>query len=301
MATDGTPVGEAQQDAWTVRKVLDWTIGYLKEHGSESPRLEAEVLLAHARGCQRIQIYTQYDQVLTDQQRGVMRELVKRRASREPVAYLVGHREFFSLDFLVTKDVFIPRPDTETLVMSAIDAAKEWSQPAILDLCTGSGCVAISLAVNLPKARVTAVELHPATARVTRQNIEKHKVTERVALLEGDLFAPVERGAHFDLIVSNPPYVTSGEIPGLDPDVRHEPHRALDGGEDGLDIIRTIIRQAPGYLSPGGWLMLELSPEQASAAIELLVTRGFVEAAADKDLSGQARVVKGRWRRSDAT
>ena len=298
MATDGTPVGETQQDAWTVRKVLDWTIGYLKEHGSESPRLEAEVLLAHARGCQRIQLYTQYDQVLTDQQRGVMRELVKRRANKEPVAYLVGHREFFSVDFLVTKDVFIPRPDTETLVMSAIDAAKEWSQPSILDLCAGSGCVAVSLAVNVPKSRVTAVELHPATARVTRQNIDKHKVTERVTLLEGDLFAPVERGARFELIVSNPPYVTSGEIPGLEADVRHEPHRALDGGVDGLDVIRRIVNQAPGFLVPGGWLMMELAPEQAPTAISLLEDGGFADTATVKDLAGQARVVKGRWQNS---
>ncbi|MCA9080538.1 MAG: peptide chain release factor N(5)-glutamine methyltransferase [Planctomycetaceae bacterium] len=295
MATEETAADSTASGEWTVRKVLDWSIDHFKKNGSDSPRLDAEVLLAHARGCQRIQLYTQYDQPLTDQQRAVMRDLVKRRVNAEPVAYLVGHREFFSLDFVVNRDVFIPRPDTETLVMSALDAARELPQPKILDLCTGSGCVAIAIAVNARKSQVTAVELHPATAKVTRQNIERHGMESRVSLLEGNLFEPLPKGARFDLIVSNPPYVTTGEMAGLDPDVRHEPTRALDGGTDGLDIIRLLIQQAPNHLHDGGWLMLELSPEQAPETMNLFTQRGFQQVGAVNDLSGQARVVQGRW------
>ena len=185
---DQGEVGQ-QPEAWTVRRILEWTTGYLKDHGSETPRLDAEVLLAHARGCSRIQLYTAFDQVLEDATRGRMRELVKRRANAEPVAYLVGYREFFSNRFMVTPDVFIPRPDTETLVMQAIDRLKGLASPKVLDLCTGSGCVAISIAKNVPAAEVTAVELKAETLAVARLNARELDTNGQIRLIQGDLFA----------------------------------------------------------------------------------------------------------------
>lgn len=283
----------ATSDEWTVRRILAWTTDYLRKHGSEAPRLEAEILLAHARQSPRIQLYTQFDELLTEAQRTTMRELVKRRATAEPVAYLVGHKEFFSLDFKVTRDVLIPRPDTETLVMAALDRMKENRQPDILDLCTGSGCVAIALAKQLPRSRVVAVELLAGAAAVARENIEKHQLAERISLYTGDLFAPLPE-QRFDLIVSNPPYITTTELATLDPDVRlHEPQTALDGGEDGLDVIRRIIQAAPRWLKQPGWLQLEIDPAQASAVRQLLEAAGFEDCRTYPDLSGEVRVVEG--------
>ncbi len=282
-------------ETWTVRRILDWTIDYLKQNGSESPRLDAEVLLAHARGCQRIQLYTQYNEPLTEQQRSVMRGLVKRRATAEPVAYLVGHREFFSLDFIVNAHVLIPRPDTEILVINALDACKGIEAPQIVDLCTGSGCVAIALAKNHLKAKITAVDISPEACEVASQNIKKHQVEERVRLLTGDMFSPLPKNVRFDLIVSNPPYIPNAEVSELQADVqKHEPHLALAGGEDGLDFVRKLINDSPIHLNSGGWLMFEISPEQAMVCSELLKAAGYVDVSIKNDLSGQARVVCGK-------
>lgn len=293
-------------DEWTVRRILDWTVAYLKEHGSDTPRLDAEILLAHARNCPRIQLYTQYDTPLTDSQRSTMRDLVRRRAAAEPVAYLVGHKEFFSLDVLVNRHVLIPRPDTETLVMTALDTVRERASSAnsggpdspadILELGTGSGCIAVALAKNLPFARVTAVELSPEAIQVARSNMERHQLAEQITLLEGDLFAPVGGGRRFDVIVSNPPYVCREELEQLDPDVRdHEPHHALDGGPDGLDVIRRIVAESPDYLKKQGWLMLELSSEQASTVRQRMLERGFHNVQIKQDLAKRDRVVVGQW------
>ena len=284
------PAGEN----WTVRRILDWTIPHLKSHGSESPRLDAEILLAHARGCPRIQLYTNYDQPLTDEQRAVMRDLVKRRAAAEPVAYLVGHREFFGLDFRVTKDVLIPRPDTETLIVEALEGLKPLAQPRVLDIGTGSGCIAIALAVRCPQAIVTAVDLSEPALAIARENSDKHDVSDRIQFLCGDLFAPLVDAAPFDLIASNPPYIASAEIETLQPDVRlHEPRSALDGGPDGLDIIRRVITDAPRYLLPHGKLLIEISGEQAEAVTQLLTANGsYDDIAVLKDLAKQPRVVR---------
>jgi release factor glutamine methyltransferase len=292
--SDANSTPSPAADVWTVRKILDWTIPHLKKHGSESPRLDAEILLAHARGCQRIQLYTQFDSPLTDAQRAMMRDLVKRRSAAEPVAYLVGHREFFGLDFRVTSDVLVPRPDTETLIVEAIEYLKSHSQPRVLDLGTGSGCIAITLAVNCRQAQITAVDLSATALAVAKQNSEKHSVTDRIRFLHGDLFAPLAADEQFDLIASNPPYITSAEIETLQPDVRlHEPRSALDGGADGLDIIRRIVADAPRYLVPTGCLLIEIACEQADAVSQLLTANGnYAEIAVLKDLSKQPRVVR---------
>lgn len=280
-------------DVWTVKRVLDWSIGFLRENGSDSPRLDAEILLAHACGWQRIQLYTNYEQPLTPNQRGVMRELIQRRAQAEPVAYLVGYREFFSLDFAVNASVLIPRPDTETLVRHALDALKGHPNPAVLDIGTGSGCIAIAVAVNCPGANVTAIDVSPETLSVATSNANKHGVSDRVRFIESDVFAnvPPEK---FDLIVSNPPYIREDELAGLDADVRdHEPVGALVSGVDGLDIVRRIVSEAPEFLTAGGHLMLEIDGRQAEAVAELLRTNHFHEVGIEKDLSGIQRVVYG--------
>lgn len=285
-----TNAGEAP---WTVARILEWTTQHLKKSGCETPRLDAELLLAHARGCPRIQLYVQFQQVVSDAQRGVMRDLVKRRAGAEPVAYLIGHREFFSLDFEVTHDTLIPRPDTETLVLELVTGARRQSEPRILDLGTGSGCIAISTAVNVPQARVTAVDLSPAALDVARRNTHRHKVESRVELVQGDLFASLPTGTRFDWIASNPPYIPHAELATLSADVRlHEPTLALDGGPDGLDVIRRLVAEAPGWLNPGGTLLVEFTPEQASTLVALVEgAGGWHGVRVLKDLAGRARVL----------
>lgn len=280
--------------SWTVQAVLDWTSGHLASHDSLSPRLDAEILLARARDCSRLELYTQYDQELTTAQRAVMRDLVKRRTAYEPVAYLVGHREFFGFDFAVNADTLIPRPDTETLIAELLELARDLpAPPSILDIGTGSGCIAISIAAQLPSAQLTAIDISPAALAVARTNAETHAVSERIAFLCGDLFAPLDPTARFEFIACNPPYVTTSECDQLAPDIRdHEPRIALDGGSDGLDVIRPLIATAPDHLEPGGSLLCEISPEQAGAVSQLLARQpAFESPRIVEDLSGHARVV----------
>lgn len=283
-------------EVWTVARILDWTTRYLKQHGSETPRLDTEILLAHTRKCARIQLYTNFDSPLTEEERAQMRELVKRRAQAEPVAYLVGHREFFGLDFRVTKDVLIPRPDTETLVLELLERAKAIASPRILELCTGSGCIVVSAAVNLSTASFVATDVSPAALQIAKENAEKHQVAGRMEFREGDLFAAVPSGTQFDLIASNPPYVPEGEIAGLDADVRdHEPMLALRAGADGMQFLNVIVEQAATYLVPGGWLLLETGIEQAPLTAEALKGRTeFADIRIVKDLGGRPRVVLAR-------
>ncbi|HUG93646.1 MAG TPA: peptide chain release factor N(5)-glutamine methyltransferase [Planctomycetaceae bacterium] len=278
---------------WTVRRILEWTVGHLARHGSESPRLEAEVLLAHARCCKRIELYTHFDEAVSDDERAAMRDLVQRRAKSEPVAYLVGRREFFSLDLRVTPDVLIPRPDTETLVVELLERARGVASPRILDVGTGSGAIAVAAAVHLPSAHVTAIDLSEAALAVARSNAESHGVADRLRFLHGDLFAPLTAGEQFDLIASNPPYVRDGELESLPPDVRlHEPMSALAAGPEGLDVIERVIAGAPAFLAGGGWLLVEISPRQSAAVLRQLERQGaYAKARGVRDLRGQVRVV----------
>lgn len=281
-------------ERWTIRRVLEWTTGHLKKHGSDTPRLDAEVLLAHARGCQRIRLYTDYDEELSDAVRATMRELVQRRAQAEPVAYLVGRREFFSLSFHVSKDVLIPRPDTETLVLEAIDRLKGRDEPRLLDLCTGSGCIVVAVTNHLSNVRALATDVSAAAIAIAKKNAQVHSVDERIQFAEGDLFAAVSADERFDVIVANPPYVATGEMATLPATVRqHEPSLALDGGADGLDPHRRILREAPGRLAPGGHVLLEISPEQAGAVAEIARQAGaYATIEFRKDLDQQPRVLR---------
>ena len=296
-----TPPAEsppATDPPWTVRRVLEWTTAHLKKHGSDTPRLDAEILLAHARRCQRIQLYTQFDEPLDDDVRGIMRGLVQRRAKAEPVAYLVGEREFFSLSFRVTPDVLIPRPDTETLVVEVLDAVKAIESPKILDLCTGSGCVAVAVAKNAKSARITATDISPAAIEIARENAARHKLAERIDLIESDLFQAISADSRFDVIASNPPYIPSGEIDELDAEVaKHEPRLALDGGPDGLSILRKIIEGAPRFANTNALLLLEFTPEQAESLMEIAVSHGgYDEITIRKDLAHRPRILRARFR-----
>jgi len=288
--------GTTMSEEWTVRRIIDWTTAHLKKHGSDTPRLDAEILLAHARGCRRIEIYTRFDEVLSERERSAMRDLVRRRAQSEPVAYLVGHREFFSLDFQVTPAVLIPRPDTETLVVELLDVAKPLSAPRILDVGTGSGCIAIAAAVNHPTAQITATDANDAALAVARENARQHRVVERIAFRSGDVFAPVEQDEPFDIVVSNPPYIAEHEKETLQNDVRkYEPHEALISGPSGLEVLFRLIDEAPRHLAPAGTLMLEISPEQSKAVAGRMDSSGrFEDIRVVKDLPGLARVVRGR-------
>ena len=221
-----------------------------------------------------------------------MRELVRRRTKFEPVAYLVGHREFFSLDFRVTSDVLIPRPDTETLVLELLELSKPFDAPKILDVGTGTGCIAITTAVNNSAATVTAIDISPAALNIAHANATQHNVADRVTFLEGDLFAPLDSSKPFDIIASNPPYIAEHEWESLQPDVRqHEPRQALVSGSDGLDVIRRVIAHAPNFLVPAGHLLLEIDTAQSDAVRNLLEAESALgNVRMINDLTGRPRV-----------
>ncbi|MFO7901207.1 MAG: peptide chain release factor N(5)-glutamine methyltransferase [Pirellulaceae bacterium] len=286
------------EQPWTVGRLLTWTTDFLERRGSESAGLDAQVLLAHARKCQRIELFTAYDEEASAAVRAEFRELVRRRAEGTPVAYLVGHREFYSFDFQVTPDVLVPRPETEELVMAAIDVVKETAgedaSPVIADVGTGSGVVGICLAKQLSGARVWATDISQAALEIARRNRDMNDVADRVELLCGNLLAPVPEEIWFDLIVCNPPYVTTAEYAQLARDVRdHEPYQALVAGERGTEIIERLIPQAARKLKTGGWLLIEISPMIERAVYELLASDGrFATPTSVRDLAGNARVVK---------
>jgi len=299
-------------EPWTIGRLLAWTIDYLKQHGAENPRLDAEVLLAQARGCKRIDLYAAYGEEATGELRTTFRDLVSRRAKGTPVAYLVGHKEFYSLDFEVTPDVLIPRPETELLVVALLDHVKSrgarekgdksnFSAETIglipfltADVGTGSGILAVCAAKYLPQARVTAIDVSPPALAVARRNAERHGVADRVTFLESNLFAAVPAEARFDFILSNPPYVSTAEMANLPPDVRdYEPHIALHAGDEGTTVIEPLIAQSAERLNPGGALLMEISPMIAAAVENLLRDNVSFELGPTlRDPAGHARVIQ---------
>ncbi len=312
-------------DPWTVGRLLLWTTDYLKTHGSESPRLDAEVLLAEALGRRRIELYTTFDDVPAEEARAAFRELVRRRAEGTPVAYLVGRREFYSLSFRVTPDVLIPRPETELLVVAVLDLVKAKAEGGrgkgeglgtsvpsevandhraglqvqrIADVGTGSGIIAVCLAKHLPTCRVTAIDISPAALAVATQNARQHGVAERIEFLESNLFAAAPADRRFDFVVSNPPYVATVEMDNLALDVRKfEPRVALLAGPRGTEVIESLIVQAAERLQPGGYLLLEISPTIHDAVRTLLEADGRFEIGPTiKDLARLPRVVQGKRR-----
>jgi release factor glutamine methyltransferase len=307
-------------EPWTIGRLLVWTIDYLKKHNADNPRLDAEVLLATARNCKRIDLYAAYGEEATDALRTTFRDLVSRRAKGTPVAYLVGHKEFYSLDFEVTPDVLIPRPETELLVVALLDHAKGQGardsglgasesdttpspqppapSPQICDIGTGSGILAVCAAKYLPHARVTAIDVSPAALAVAQHNAERHEVADRITFVESNLFAALPNENRFDFIVSNPPYVSTAEMNDLPTDVKdYEPHLALEAGDKGTAVIEPLITQTAERLNPGGTLLIEISPMIAAKVEELIRASGTFDLSPTlRDSAGHARVIQARRR-----
>ena len=245
-----------------IRQVASEVEATLERNGISDSRLEAEVLLRHALKYDRAQFYASLNEHISADQIQHIRDLVERRIGREPLAYITGQREFYGLDFLVSPNVLIPRQETELLVDAALAFAREHSNDgiAIADIGTGSGAIAIAIGVNLPDSRVYATDCSADALKVANCNRRRHDIANRVSLHRGDLLAPIVQ--RVDLIVSNPPYIANHLLPGLPSEVLREPQLALDGGEQGLEVIRRLLGQAPSKLNGGGRLILEISPEQ---------------------------------------
>ncbi len=285
-----------ENDVWTVGRLLTWTSDWLGTRGSESPRLDAEVLLAHVRGCPRIALYTAFDVAVADAERARFREFVKRRGEGEPVAYLVGEREFFSLPFRVTRDVLVPRPETEGLVVRTLDLCKAADAPRIIDVGTGSGAIAVTVAKHLPRARLVATDVSEAALAVARSNAERHGVADRIEFVACDLLADPRAAGPWDVIVSNPPYVREEEFAALPRDVRdHEPRGALVAGPTGVEVVERLAAAAAERLAPGGWLLVEIGPAVAAAAAAGIAAQsGLVAEPTLNDLAGLPRIVQAR-------
>jgi release factor glutamine methyltransferase len=285
-------------EPWTVGRLLSWTTEFLGRHGAENPRLDAEVLLAHARKCRRIDLYVTFDEIPNQETLTTFRDSVRRRSSGVPVAYLVGHREFYALDFEVTPDVLIPRPETELLVVALLDWVKKLPEnfvpQKIADAGTGSGILAVCAAKYVPASRVTAMDISSAALAVARRNAERHGVVERIDFVESDLLANVPNQLRFDAIVSNPPYVSKSEMAELPADVReHEPRIALEAGEQGTEIIERLVTEAALRLNAGGFLAIEISPMIAERVERFIRDHGrFTLLPTLRDLAGHARVVQ---------
>jgi release factor glutamine methyltransferase len=297
-----------QADPWTVLRLLEWTTQYFKKRGSESARLDAEVLLAEARGSSRIELYTAFNSEPTPEVREAFRELVRRRGEGTPVAYLVGHKEFYSVDLRVTEATLIPRPETEHVVIEVLDHAKllharlvdaSQSRPLrITDVGTGTGAIAVAVAKNFKECRVTAIDKSPDALAVATYNVEKYDLQDRVQLVEGDLLTDLPTEPLQDIICSNPPYVSEVEFEQLSPEVANfEPKMALVGGQKGTEMIERLVVQAVPRLANGGQLIIELSPMIADQCVEIVTrTDAFEPAKFIKDLAGHRRVLSAKKR-----
>jgi len=285
---------------WTIQKLLNWVAEYLTEKDIDSPRLSAELLLSHVLAMKRIELYTQFDKAVAAEQLDRLHDLIKRAGQHEPIAYLVGKTEFYSLQLYVTSDCMIPRPETELLVERAIEFLRTRDgKQFVCDLGTGSGCIAIAIARNYPGADVIATDISDAALNIAAQNIEKHQLKNRVTLLCGDLFDPLDPQLNvdkFDLIVCNPPYVSAAEFEKLDKNVKdYQPKLALFAGDDGLDIYRQIIKKIDAFLKPGAALMLEVGYSQGETVRELLEDTGCLgKITIEKDFNDNDRIAIAR-------
>jgi len=312
------PIYNLAMQNWTIQKLLNWVTEHFTEKGIDSPRLSAELLLSHILGMKRIELYTQFDKLVSQQQLDQLHDLVKRAGQYEPIAYLTGKTEFYSLRLNVTPDCMIPRPETELLVERAIEFLRtrpvrnfatdkmtrkenfsnggKTGRQFICDLCTGCGCIAVAIAKNYPDADIIATDISDAALSIAANNIEKHKLKDRIKLLCGDLFDPIMPQLDvnkFDLIVCNPPYTTAAEFESLEKNIKaFEPRIALYAGEDGLDVYRKIVEKVDRFLKPDAAIMLEIGYAQGQAVRELLEQVGcFGEIAIEKDYHNNDRIV----------
>lgn len=287
----------APSATWTILSLLKWTTEYFQAQGVSEPRASAEVLLAHALGMERMALYLQYDKPLTAEELGRFKTLLRQRLAGEPTQYIIGHQEFWSLDFLVNPAALIPRPETEVLVEAILDQVQQLDLPQngryLLDLGTGSGVLAVVLARELPEAQLVALDLSTAALQLARANARRHQVADRIWFVQGDLFQPLRVRPIFGVIASNPPYVPTSEWARLPREIRNfEPQAALDGGPDGLEIMRRIISEAYHYLVPGGLLALEIGHNQAERVLELFAAQpAYLTREIRPDYQGVPRVV----------
>lgn len=294
----------SESGTWTVRKILEWTAGFFTRKDVDPARLSAELLLSHVLNVPRIKLYTDYERGLSEKELAAYRDLVRRAGEQEPIAYLTGRAHFFNLEFDVTRDVLIPRPDSETVVENVLQFVRHqpgFESPRVLDLCTGSGCIASAIAYHLKSAVVTAIDISPAAVAIARKNVDRLGLGGRVLVEEGDLFEPLSRMVDvqpFQLIVSNPPYIPTGQIETLDRSVRdYEPIQALDGGLDGLAFHRRILTEGSARLVPGGRVYLEIAFDQGEIAMQIAREHeAFDEARILKDFGGRDRVLTARRR-----
>jgi release factor glutamine methyltransferase len=282
-------------DVWTIRGVVRWSADDFAARGIESARLDAELLVAHALELDRVKLYMDLDRPLTPDELARIRALVTRRRKREPIAYILGRREFFGRSFEVTPAVLVPRPETETLIERALELLPEDAAASALDLCTGSGCIAITLAAERPALEIDATDLSADALAVAARNAVALGVAERVRMHQGDLFGALPQPREHALIACNPPYIAEGERASLPPDVAlHEPGLALFAGEDGLGVLRRLCADAPRWLAPGASILIEVGEGQASAVIALLERAGLEGGRAHRDLAGRERIVEAR-------
>lgn len=291
-------------DDWTIIKLLGWTTSYFASRAIESPRAGAEILLAHVLNLQRVDLYLRYDQPLMQAELERYKALIRRRVRREPVAYITGCREFWSMNLTVSGDVLIPRPETECLVEQVLAelSSEDTAEPSrILELGTGSGAIILALASSLCHSVCFASDISERSVRVARENARRHGLDGRVHFFCGDWTRPLRLSGIFDVIVSNPPYIPTGQIKTLEPEIHlYEPLRALDGGDDGLASVRRLITQAHRFMRPGGRLFLEIGHDQQEAVRQIVATAGQYEVPLfTKDYAGYNRVVKMRKKASE--
>ncbi len=284
----------------TVIEAIQRSTEFLAKKGVDSPRLQTELLLAHLLKQARMRLYLEFERVLTPAEVDGLRELIKRRGQREPLQHIVGATSFCGFEIAVSRDVLIPRPETEVLAERGWTFVNQLStlnpQPStVLDFGTGSGCLAIALASKCPAVEVYAIDISPEALALARQNAARHGVAERIRFLQGDGFAAAPEGAQFDLIISNPPYIPSGEIALLQAEVRdYDPHRALDGGVDGLDYGRRLAVECASFLKPHGRVMLEFGDGQAEGLREIFQQQLWIVEAVEEDYSHRPRIMVAR-------
>ena len=287
----------AQKDVWTVKRLHEWTRDFLKRQGSESPEIETQILMAQALQCRRVELFTRYEQEVSEEKRARLRELIQQRAKGCPVAYLVGHKEFYSLRFEVSPAVLIPRDDSEWIVQECLRMSKGQGAVRVLDLGTGSGNLAVAIARQNKDASVVAVDVSQEALAIAQKNAEAHQVFDRIEFLHGDLFDALRSARSFQFIVSNPPYVKTGELSTLQTEVRDfEPRLALDGGPDGLDVFDRIIAGADNFLEDEGYLILEIGEDQESEARTRIEALGCYKLNPTiRDAKGLSRVLVAKY------
>lgn len=282
-------------ESWTTRRLLGWIAETFEQRGLDSHRLCAEILVSHVIGCERLKLYMEPDRPASPEERGTLRDLVKRALAHEPIQYLTGEAWFFGLKLKADRRALIPRPGTETIVEHVLQAERSREgeeQVRIADVCTGSGCIAVALAKHLPGAHVTATDISADALALAAENAEAVGVSDRIEFSEGDLLGPISSDGPFDWIVSNPPYIPDHEWGAVEPNVKdHEPGLALRGGADGLDLVGPLIDGASALLKPGGVLLVEIASCTAGECVALAEAAGYAGVRILKDHEGLERVL----------